>query len=136
MQGVHAYCFCDGKLVIVYSDEKGYWTPPGGGIEEGESVEEAIMREVAEETNMRVLTQVPISLLTISESKKLIHQARVACIVEPVGPFVSDPDGEVTEIKLIDPLEVANYFDWGRGGVRQIERALEAYARMQKADGD
>src|SRR3989344_6115787 len=27
---VHAFCFCDGKLVIVYSPEKKYWTPPGG----------------------------------------------------------------------------------------------------------
>lgn len=36
VHGVHAYCFVGGKLVIVYSDAKGYWTPPGGGVELGE----------------------------------------------------------------------------------------------------
>jgi hypothetical protein len=37
IQGVHAYCFCADKLVLVYSEKKGYWTPPGGGVEVGES---------------------------------------------------------------------------------------------------
>lgn len=52
ISGVHAYCFCNDKLVVVYSDSKGYWTPPGGGVESGESAREAVVREVKEETNM------------------------------------------------------------------------------------
>ena len=45
------------KMVVVYSEDKGYWAPPGGGIEKGETVEEAVIREVREETNMKVLHQ-------------------------------------------------------------------------------
>ena len=57
LQGVHAFCFYKNKLVVVYAENKKYWTPPGGGIESGESYEEAVVREVKEETNMRVLSQ-------------------------------------------------------------------------------
>jgi len=32
LQAVHAFCFFGDKLVVVYSPEKGYWTPPGGAI--------------------------------------------------------------------------------------------------------
>lgn len=82
VKGVHAFCFCGDKLVIVYSDMKGYWTPPGGGVEPGETVEEAVIREVFEETNMRVL-------------------------------------------KLIDPKDIKQYFDWGEVGDRILARAIE-----------
>lgn len=46
IDAVHAYCFCDDKLVLVYAGSKGYWTPPGGGVEKGETVTEAVAREV------------------------------------------------------------------------------------------
>ena len=49
IQAVHAYCFYGEKLVLVYSDNKGYWTPPGGGVEKDETVEDAVRREVKEE---------------------------------------------------------------------------------------
>ena len=37
---------------------------------------------------------------------------------------MSDPDGDVTEIKLIDPKDINQYFDCGKNGERQLERAL------------
>ena len=123
-QAVHAFCFCDGKLVIVYAAEKGYWTPPGGGIEPGETYEEAVIREVKEETNMKVLSQKFIGYQDIYEPDRIVRQTRSVCIVEPYGPFVSDPDGDVTEIKLIDPADYKKYFDCGKVGERIMERAL------------
>ena len=55
----------------------------------------------------------------------MIRQVRMFCIVEPYGDFVSDPDGDVTEIKLIDPKDYKQYFDWGEIGDRIVERAVE-----------
>lgn len=130
VHGVHAFCFVGDELVIVYSDMKGYWTPPGGGVEPGETVEEAIVREVLEETNMRVLKQRVIGYQEVSEPHRLTIQVRSVCIVEPIGPFIADADpdddGEgVTEIKLINPKDIKQYFDWGEVGEHVLARALE-----------
>ena len=129
VHGVHAFCFVGDQLVIVYSDKKGYWTPPGGGVESGETVEEAIVREVLEETNMRVLKQRVIGYQEVSEPHRLTVQVRAVCIVEPVGPFVADADSNdsegVTMIKLIDPKDINQYFDWGEIGEHVLARALE-----------
>jgi 8-oxo-dGTP diphosphatase len=127
IKGVHAFCFCGDKLVVVYSEKKGYWTPPGGGVEPGETAEEAVTREVCEETNMRVLKQKLIGYQDISEPDRVVRQTRSVCIVEPIGPFVADGDsgGDVTEIKLIEPKDMKQYFDWGEIGDRILARALE-----------
>ncbi len=123
--GVHAYCFYKDQLVIVYAEEKGYWTPPGGGIESGENFEEAVAREVKEETNMKVLYQELIGYQDIYEPNRIVRQTRSFCMVEPLGDFVSDPDGDITEIKLVDPKDYKQYFDWGKIGDRIMERAME-----------
>ena len=130
VDGVHAYCFCGGKLVLVYAKEKGTWTPAGGGVETGESVEEAVIREVKEETNMKVLKQQIIGYQEVFEPDRIHVQTRSFCLVEPYGPFVSDPDGDITEIKLIDPADYKKYFDWGEVGDRIMERALELKSKI------
>ena len=132
INSVHAYCFYGDKLVMVYSDKKGYWTPPGGGVEVGESVEGAVVREVKEETNMKVLKQRFIGFQEISEPARIVNQIRSVCIVEPYGPFVEDPDDkEITKIELIDPKDYKKYFDWGEIGDHLMKRALEVKDSIQ-----
>lgn len=125
LQAVHGLCFCGDKLVVVYAEGKGYWTFPGGGIEPGETYEEATIREVKEESNMKVLHQELIGYQDIFEPDRTIRQTRSFCIVEPYGEFTSDPDGDITEIKLIDPKDLKQYIDWKKIGNRIVERALE-----------
>ncbi len=130
ISAVHALCFCGDKLVIVYSERKGIWTPPGGGVEDDETAEEAIIREIKEESNMKVLYHQFIGYQDITGPKEFTTQTRSFCIVEPYGDFVADPDdGEITEIKLIDPKDHQKYFNWGKIGDRIIERALELKAK-------
>lgn len=131
ISGVHTYCFCKDKLVVVYAESKGYWGPPGGGVEKGESVRDAVRREIKEETNMRVIRQRFIGYQDIFEPERVVSQTRSVCIVEPYGDFVNDPDGDVTEIKLIDPKDYKKYFDWGIVGDRLMERALEAKKQIE-----
>ncbi len=130
LQAVHGFCFYGDKLVVVYAKDKGYWTLPGGGIEPGETYEEATVREIQEESNMKVLHQELIGFQDIYEDGKIIRQTRSFCIVEPYGDFVSDPDGDITEIKLIDPKDYKQYFDWGEVGERIIKRALELKEKL------
>jgi len=46
----------DGKILMVrhQNNERSYWTLPGGGVIEGESLEQAVVREVLEETCLDV----------------------------------------------------------------------------------
>jgi len=126
VSAVHALCFYRDKLVIVYSERKGIWTPPGGGVEDGETAGEATIREIKEEANMKVIKHRFIGFQDIYETDKVVTQTRSVCIVEPYGDFIADPDdGEITEIKLIDPKDYQQYFNWGEIGDRIMQRALE-----------
>lgn len=125
LDGIHSFCFCGDKMVVVLN-KKGMWTPPGGYIEPEETYEDASIREIKEETNMKVLYQKCLGYQDVTgEDTKRVRQVRMFCIVEPYGDFISDPDGDVTEIKLIDPRDYKQYFDWSKIGDRIMEIALE-----------
>jgi len=123
LQGVHAFCFCGDKMVLVKHPDSG-WMPPGGEIEKNETYEEAVIREVKEEINMDVTFQKLIGFQDIYEKEQTIRQTRSFCKVESCGKFEKDPDGEIEEIKLIDPKNYKEYFDWGEIGDRIMERAI------------
>jgi ADP-ribose pyrophosphatase YjhB (NUDIX family) len=133
LQGVHAYCFYKDKLVVVYAGKKGTWGPPGGHIEDGETYEEAVTREVMQESNMKVLHQELIGFIDAYEPNKTIRQTRSFCVVEPYGDFEADTDieGDITEMKLIDPKDYKKYFDWGEVGDRIMQRAMEMLKKIQ-----
>ena len=76
LSGAHGFCFYNGKLVIVYAENKKYWTLPGGAIEPGETYKQAVIREVQEETNMKVLHQELIGFQDIYEPNRTIRQTR------------------------------------------------------------
>lgn len=125
LQAVHGFCFCDDKLVVVYANDKGYWTFPGGAIEPGETWQEATIREVKEESNMKVLHQELIGYIDVSEKGRIIRQTRSFCVVEPYGDFTRDPDHDITEIKLINLKDYGQYVKWGEIGDKIVQRALE-----------
>ncbi len=114
-------------MVIVGHGKDNNWTPPGGAIEKGETYEQASIREIKEESNMKVLHQECIGYqdIEIPGEDKIVRQFRMFCIVKPYGEFESDPDGDILEIKLIDPKDYKEYIKWGEIGDRLIKRALE-----------
>jgi ADP-ribose pyrophosphatase len=55
--GVSAVIFQDGKVLLALRRDIGWWNLPGGGMEIGETVEEAVVREVLEETGLVVVVE-------------------------------------------------------------------------------
>jgi 8-oxo-dGTP diphosphatase len=65
--GVGALIFKRGSILMVERGReplKGYWSLPGGLVESGETLEEAVQREILEETGLRIR---PMALFEIFE---------------------------------------------------------------------
>lgn len=124
----YGVCFTgNNDMVIVYHGEKKHWGLVGGTIESGETFDQTLIREILEESNMKVIKYVPLGYQKVTDTRdgSYIYQLRFMCNVEPIGPFVSDPAGSISEIKLIEPKDYKKYFDWGTIGERIVERAME-----------
>lgn len=123
----YAVCFCEDKIVIGFGGHKNAWGLIGGTIEKDETFEETLRREIQEESNMEIIDYRPIGYQKVTDTRdgSSIYQLRYVCSAKPYGPFISDPAGSITEIKLINPENYKKYFDWGHIGERIIKRAIE-----------
>src|SRR3954454_8406121 len=58
----------DGRLLLIrrgHAPHEGLWSLPGGRVEPGESAEAAVVREVLEETGLRVRAGAPVGRVRI-----------------------------------------------------------------------
>lgn len=122
----YGVCFYDGKIVFGYSGGRKEYCLIGGTIEEGETFEQSLRREIQEESNMEILSFRPIGYQKVIDMKdqSFKYQLRYMCIVKPFGPFLGDPMGDIVEIKLVDPKDYKEYLKWGSIGDRIVERAI------------
>ncbi|HXR49662.1 MAG TPA: NUDIX domain-containing protein [Verrucomicrobiae bacterium] len=126
---VYGVCFLGDQLLIVHNGKKDTWGFAGGTTEPGETIEQTLVREVREESNMRVISWQPIGYQIVTSPNGVVqYQLRVYCQIEKLGEFEGDPGGVVDKIELVSPNRVKRYFDWHEIGDRIVERALEIHA--------
>lgn len=133
---IYGIAFHDDKIIIVNNTEHpGKYSLVGGGVDEGEDPNKSLLREIQEESNMNVLHYQPIGYQKVSHGNgenKSYYQLRYFCIVEPYGPFVEDPAGDVTEVLEVDPKDYKKYFDWGEKSDLIINRALDLKSKYDQ----
>ena len=128
----YGICFCEDKMVIGFGGQKKGWGLIGGTIEKGESFEQTLRREIIEESNMEILSFLPLGYQKALDTRdgSYVYQLRYVCKVRPIAPFTSDPAGGISEIKLIHPTEYKDYFNWGKIGERIMNKALKLKDRL------
>tara|TARA_B110001452_G_scaffold49016_1_gene37432 strand:+ start:434 stop:829 length:396 start_codon:yes stop_codon:yes gene_type:complete len=83
----------------------GKWEFPGGKIEAGETVQQAIIREIYEEVSLNIQSTVPMMMLEHDYGDKLVYLH-----VHWVKEFSGDATGvEGQEIKWVDVSELSEF---------------------------
>ncbi len=111
----HAPIMAVAAMAILYNEEKGMllekrtdtgeWCIPGGAIELGESLEDALKREIKEETTLDFANQ---KLYDIKANVHMVYpnqdEVYYTDVVYVINEFWGDlkPDGESTELRFFD----------------------------------
>jgi ADP-ribose pyrophosphatase YjhB (NUDIX family) len=117
---VAATIFHEGKVLLAVRGKPpnlGKWGIPGGAVELGETVEQAVAREVLEETNIVVKPKRLITVLNSigkdSEGKIRVHYILLEYLCEYVSGEVhaaSDaPDARWFSVKDLDKIDMMEY---------------------------
>ena len=138
----------EGRVLLVHNRRRGGrsdWSPPGGVIDEGETVLDGLTREVQEETGLRVQGwRGPIYEIA-TEAPGLGWRLRVEAY-EATGwegeIVVDDPDGIVVDVQWVEGGQTAFHLEgcppWVREPLSEFlaERWVESRAFAFDVDGD
>ena len=130
--GVYVIGNYNGKVPIVtYPLEIEWEYPlaiPGGHIEKGESVDEAINRETLEETNMKVKSWIPLGYEKVAFDKdNFIYNLKVYAELDKNGEFEKDPGGTVNGYILMNLKNINEAAKRGERGEWLINKVREKY---------
>jgi len=106
---VSALVVRENKLLLIHRFKNGdeYWVIPGGGAEEGESLEDALKREVLEETGLKLVDH---KLLGSDEGEEHIHYF-YQCELTPGEPKIGGPelkDSSENNVYILEWILVKN----------------------------
>ncbi|GAC1343899.1 MAG: hypothetical protein NVS2B12_31460 [Ktedonobacteraceae bacterium] len=74
--GVYALIFEQGQILLAHRRDIDWWNLPGGGMEIGETVEEAICREVREETGLEVVVEQLVGVYSKPQKQEIVLSFR------------------------------------------------------------
>ena len=126
-QGV---CFVDQDHIVLFKHIGGYYSLPGGTVENGEKYEDTLKREVMEESSCKVIECGLIGYIKDVEipSGKTKYQLRYWATVTLLDIPVQDPSRKALE-RLVVPINEANkLLNWGERGQVLIELAKRKYS--------
>ena len=116
----------NGRVLVIKRAEKvvmpGYWCPPSGGIEAGESQAEAVVRETAEELGIPVKPIAKVWECPTHDGTFTLHW----WIAEPEADELHPNPDEVAEIRWVTTEEFLDLDPTFEGDREFFERVLPA----------
>jgi len=119
----------DGRVLVIRRADDGRWVPPGGVLELDETPEQCAVREVFEETGIRVR---PLRLTGVYKNMEL-GVVSLAFLCEPVGGRLRT-SAEAPEVVWLTPAEAVASAPEARG-VRFTDALAGGGAFVRVHDG-
>lgn len=128
----------DGRALIVKANYKPYWTFPGGGIDEGETPKDAVIRETLEEVGIDVHPET-IEFVSVADRMSNIAQMYLFVFKAPLGfeeiDEITLQASELDAYLLVSKEEVLTgnrYYakaveQWAAGVTGYVEQSLESF---------
>lgn len=137
-KNIYGFCITnDNKVVLVRDKDETRFTLPGGGIQEGESPVEALIREFREEAqfiplNIELLGTLEVRI-TNKKGEVIEHhqQVRFICSIDNPGDFIPEKDGwETAERIFVNIEELKDYLEWlvypsGKAQLDDLQKKLD-----------
>lgn len=103
----------DSKVAVLYSRKYDFYTTPGGGVEQDETLEETCIREAKEETGLIIKPMKQIAILETNYPRiKIIHNYFVCKLLEEsneINKTAQEMDQDL-ELKWMNLEEVKKAF--------------------------
>lgn len=96
--GVGGVLWHNGKVLLVqraHNPGKGMWTIPGGYVDHGEPIGEAIIREIQEETGIKTK---PVSIIALRDRPAERHDTYIVFLMEFLGGTLQAQLEEVSNL--------------------------------------
>lgn len=113
----------DGRpLHAAYPDMAVYWLTPGGGIEEHETVEQAALRELWEETGIQAGSIGPC----VWRYQRVLHLAKESVLQQERFFLVRVPQSEVSMLQML-PYEQETHLAYRWWTHAELEQSQEVF---------
>jgi len=113
--GVMARCVIvkDGKLLLIREHMENTWETPGGGVEAGETLEQAARREALEESGYEVKIGKVLSV-SMGDTRRVNGLKKLCIMFEAeLGKKVAEPQSDVNGVKWFSAEELRKLTpDW------------------------
>ena len=129
---VQAVLFVTKDQIVIYKDIDGYYGLPGGSIEPGESLEQALRREVKEESACEIMDFGPLGFMknTKKPGNSVSYQVRYWAQVKLLDEPVHDPCGTAISREVVSLEEAAEKLKWGERGKILLKVGLEKFKKF------
>lgn len=104
----------DGRILLIRRTDNNYWSIPGGGLEPGESVSQAVAREVMEETGIACEVTGLIGIYSdpnhvAAYDDGEVRQEFSICFTARMLGGVTTTSSESSEVRFVSPSDLPSF---------------------------